>query len=255
MEWLTRMALGLPPRAEDVKKLKEIAPELFSSEKYHSAEKFLFPPYYYSSEELRELISIWLKKIEQSDVDTPPKDTCSYPHCIRKVDTSNGGDCIEMMTIAGGKAQNPPAKSFFNLIDSTKLKNSVVQRVILTDPYIYSDIGQHGEIGGFNNLLELLEHLNILSDTKFTLELTPQNDSDKITRFENSIKKKFSNCTVSNHRNDSKFHDRFILVQYTDETSIAWYGPSLNGLNSSSIVIFGDLTDNNALSKLTKLLL
>ncbi|MCU6409295.1 hypothetical protein [Enterobacter quasiroggenkampii] len=258
MEWFTRMLLDLPPRNKDIKELMDSAPELFSNESvegikvYHRTFRRHF---YWESFELREDIRYWLRRHEVSETDLNQEMICDHPDCQRIKGRSGSNDYMQMMTVAGGRDSNPPAKSFFDLINATKITNAEVQRVILTDPYIYSDIGQNGEGGGFNNLLKLLETLNIADSTEFNLQLTPQNDKEQISRFENSIKRKFPNCSVSNHNSRSTFHDRFILVQYVGGKSKGWYGPSLNGLNGDSIIIFGDLTDSNALAQLSQRLL
>ncbi|HFI5594346.1 TPA: hypothetical protein ACGQSU_002954 [Raoultella planticola] len=256
MEWFTRMILNLPPRAKDVKELRDSAPELFTDEEikenisYH--QRYIHP-LYWDIYELREAVRVWLQDFEGQ---TPEGDYCDHPCCIiRKMARDNADGYMHMMTVAGGRDRNPPAKSFFDLINATKIKNATVLRVILTDPYIYFDIGQNGDGGGFNNLLKLLEHLNINSSTEFRLELTPQSDSETKDRFEREIQQKFPQCTVSNHNNSSSFHDRFIFVQYSNNQCKAWYGPSLNGLNSNSIIIFGDLTDSNAVRQLSQRLL
>lgn len=258
MEWFTRMLLDLPPRYEDIKELMDSVPELFSNERIEEIEKqhrTFRHPIYWDSYELREAIRDWLRRYGVPELDVNKENTCGHPDCLRLKGRSSNSDYMQMMTVAGGRDNNPPAKSFFDLINATKITNSVVHRVILTDPFIYSDIGQNGEEGGFNNLLKLLETLNVVDSSEFSLQLTPQNDKEKIARFENSIKRKFPKCSVSNHKNRSTFHDRFILVQYSDGKSKGWYGPSLNGLNSDSIIIFGDLTDTNALAQLSQRLL
>ena len=255
MEWYTRMILNLPPRAKDVKELRESAPELFTDEEIKETTRYLrryIHPLYWDTYELREEVRVWLQDFEEK---MPEGDYCDHPCCIRKTAGDNADGYMHMMTVAGGRDRNPPAKSFFDLINATKIKNATVLRVILTDPYIYFDTGQNGDGGGFNNLLKLLEHLNIDSSTEFRLELTPQNDSEKKDRFETKIQQEFPSCTVFNHNNASTFHDRFIFVQYNNSQCKAWYGPSLNGLNSNSIIIFGDLTDSNAVQQLSQRLL
>lgn len=252
MAWFTRMILNLPPRAKDVKELRESAPELFTDEEIKETTKDhrrYIHPLYWDRYELREAVRVWLQDFEEK---TPEEDYCDYPCCIRKKAGDNADGYMHAMTVAGGSDRNPPAKSFFDLIDATKIKSATVLQVILTDPYIYSDIGQNGDGGGFDNLLKLLEHLNIDSSTKFELKLTPQNDLEKKESFKKKIKQKFSCCEVLDHDRSSTFHDRFIFVKYNNNQCKAWYGPSLNGLNSKSIIIFGDLTDNNAVKQLSQ---
>lgn len=257
MEWFVRMMLNLPPRDKDIKELKEIAPELFSGEKKFINKNYKIPiyPFYIDDYELREIIKIWLQNSEKDITDISRNKLCDYPYCLKKKDNPDTDDCMQMMTIAGGKEQNLPAKSFFHLIDTTKIKGVEIKSVILTDPYIYTDIGQSGNSGGFTQLLKLLEHLNINCNDSFELQLTPQNDLNKRNNFASQIKKTYPNCIVLEHKKNSIFHDRFIFVQYIGEKKKAWYGPSLNGLNSNSIIIFGDITDNIALEKLSRMLL
>ena len=258
MEWFNRMVLGLPPRAKDLKELKESAPELFSNEDSFPVTPIIYPfihHFYWNTHEFRELVKIWVQSYKENAEERSEEGYCDHLYCLRKKVISDAEGYMQMMTVAGGKGRNPPAKSFFDLINKTKIKNTNVVRVILTDPFIYTDVGQTGEGGGFSNLLTLLENLNNSTQSTFELQLTPQNNVEKKDRFESSIKQKFPNCTVSNHNNSSTFHDRFIFVQYANGEHRAWYGPSLNGLGSNSIIIFGDLIDNNAVTQLSKMLL
>lgn len=194
MEWFTRMILDLPPRTKDIKELRESAPELFSNKKREDItehSEVFFHPFYWNAQELKEAIHDWLQRFEARVTDTSEYGACDHPNCPRNREGCNANNHMQLMTVAGGKGHNPPAKSFFDLIDKTKRKSAIVQQVILTDPYIYSDIGQNGEGGGFDNLLKLLEHLNILDTTPFELKLTPQSDLQKKDIFEKEIQKNF----------------------------------------------------------------
>lgn len=262
MQWLTRLLLGLPPREQDIRELQDTAPELFSSKMgmtpsrpgiIHLHRVFL------DSLEFREAIQTWVREYSgEKEPFNNQVEPCDHPFCRRKGNSDNKNESphavMEMMVVGGGKHSNPPAKSFFNMLNSTKKKKSKIKLVIMTDPYIYSDIGQTGSEGGFDNLIQVLKHLNINDTDTFELQLTPKGINKKDT-LQKTITLTFPNCSLSTHRTASTFHDRFILVEYEDGDHRGWYGPSLNGLSSDSIIIFGDITDRNTLQQLSKMLL
>ena len=258
MQWLTRLVLGLPARAQDIKELREAAPELFADNVDRlriRRGRLYFPPTYLDSLELREAVQAWIRQSHEREPENREAEPCDLPFCPRKTRNVSSADTphsvMEMMVVAGGlgKEFNPPAKSFFDLINATKKKRSNVRRVIMTDPYIYADIGQTGSTGGFSNLIKLLRHLNIGEQASFELQLTPRVGEDKKLDLQSRIAREFTGCTLSSHKATSVFHDRFIFVEYEDGDRRAWYGPSLNGLNSDSVVIFGDVTESGGPSQ------
>ncbi len=262
MQWFTRLVLGLPPRAQDIRELREAAPELFSDNEarpFHRRKRLYFHPAFLDSLELREAVREWIKECHEQYPEPREGEPCDHPFCRRKArnlrTNDSPHDVMEMMVVGGGKNFNPPAKSFFDLINATKKKKSRVRRLIMTDPYIYSDVGQAGNTGGFSNLVKLMQHLNIDEKSSFELQLTPRVSEEKKTDLQNKIKIEFPGCALSSHRSSSTFHDRFILIEYEDGERRAWYGPSLNGLDSDSIVIFGDVTEASALKQLSQRLL
>ena len=262
MQWFTRLVLGLPPRAQDIRELRELAPELFFDREVRGAtrrSRVHFHPAFWDSHEFREAVRAWVQEFDEQAPESQEGEPCDHPFCPRKQRSLSANESphavMEMMVVAGGTEFNPPAKSFFDLINATKKKYSIVRRVIMTDPFIYADIGQSGSRGGFTNLVKLLGHLNIEQTTSFELQLTPRVGQEKRDELQNMIKKEFPDCTLTSHKSTSTFHDRFIFVEYHDGERRAWYGPSLNGLNSDSIVIFGDVTEASALKQLSQRLL
>ena len=207
------------------------------------------------SREFTRAVREWAQEVEEFPEDDGKAEPCTSPFCPLKESNLNIADSscsvMKMMVVGGGDKSKPPAKSFFDLIDITKKKNAVVRRIIMTDPFIYADIGESGSAGGFKNLVLLLKHLNIDEAQKFGLELSPRANDKKKSSLQKMLKTNFSNCILSSHRNKSIFHDRFILAEYDDGECRAWYGPSLNGLNSDSVVIFGDVTQASALKQLS----
>lgn len=157
------------------------------------------------------------------------------------------------MMAAGGPNAKPPRDSFLNLVKRTHPENDPPQEVILTDPYIYSDISEDGQEGGFSNLVAYLEVLGISDDDTFTLLMTPSPKRGTVTARKNLhryLKKKFKNIKLKNYSPQLKFHDRFYVVRHRSGKIKGVFGPSINGLTSDAIVLMGDINELQPLKKL-----
>ena len=80
---------------------------------------------------------------------------------------------IQYLTAGGGPDSKPPKGMFFDLVSKSKKKMGIIKEVILTDPYIYHELGEDGVDGGYDNLSKYLEALGISNESSFTLKKTP----------------------------------------------------------------------------------
>jgi hypothetical protein len=160
---------------------------------------------------------------------------------------------IKMLTV-GGFVSNSPKKSFLDLVSKTHKRNKGIKDVIITDRFIYSEKSEDGMTGGYSNVVEYLKTLGLEKDDKFNLVVNPHAKStpEKIKLFQKYIKDAFPNVSFDTYHRENYFHDRFYLVRDTSGQINGVFGPSLNGLNSESIVIMGDIKDKGILSKLNK---
>src|SRR6266496_2655104 len=76
---------------------------------------------------------------------------------------------LDLVCAAGGPNRKPPKDEFFNLVRRVHHGVQNVKEVILTDPYIYADVGEDGKPGGFNYLIEYLRILGLEPPSEFTL--------------------------------------------------------------------------------------
>ncbi len=127
------------------------------------------------------------------------------------------------------------------------------REVILTDPYIYSDVSEDGLEGGFSNLVAYLQALGISADDSFSLRMTPSPKRGTVTAKKNLhryLKIKFKNIQFKDYSPQLKFHDRFYVVRHRSGKIKGVFGPSINGLTSDAIVLMGDIDELQPLKKL-----
>lgn len=272
MTSLIRFFLGLPPREQDIKELFEMFPELYDNENIHFREFHhildyrLHHLFYEFDESLFDNLKKWMQtQNENINVDFTYKNTsiCLEKNCPlkniqkqTKIDTNSDLDSnctLEYMVTGGGPNQKPPKNMFFELVKKSKKKLKEIKEVILTDPYIYHDLSEDGIEGGLNTLIEYLYTLGFTKDSHFILKITPspKGTSNK-TRviFENTLKKTFQNIKIDKFLPKYKFHDRFYIIKDSKGQINGLFGPSLNGLNSSSIVLMGEIEGESSIKKL-----
>ncbi|WP_332706215.1 hypothetical protein [Plesiomonas shigelloides] len=157
------------------------------------------------------------------------------------------------MVAAGGPDAKPPKQSFFDLVRRTHPQSDPPKEVILTDPYIYSDVSEDGKEGGFSNLIAYLETLGLSSDDSFILRMTPSPKRGTLTARKNLhryLKTKFNNIQFKDYSPQLKFHDRFYVVRHHSGVIKGVFGPSINGLTSDAIVLMGDIDELQPQKKL-----
>ncbi len=157
------------------------------------------------------------------------------------------------MVAAGGPKAKPPRDTFLDLVRRTHPENDPPREVILTDPYIYSDVSEDGHEGGFSNLVAYLEALGISADDTFILRTTPSPKRGTVTAKRNlhrHLKAQFKNIQLKDYAPQLKFHDRFYVVRHRSGKIKGVFGPSINGLTSDAIVLMGDIDELQPLKKL-----
>jgi hypothetical protein len=252
MDWLIRFSLGLKARRADLKALHKALPELHEGNLQieHRHYFWLFEPDFGANEELLEALRQWSSEAEIFEGYPPNNNVeCPLKNCPLQNKTSeevkNDEPFItQLMVATGGPNSKPPRASFFNLISRTHPQNDPPREVILTDPYIYSDISEEGKEGGFLNLVKYLETLGLNSDDSFTLRMNPAPKRGTLTAKRNlqrHLRNKFKNILFKDYSSQLKFHDRFYVVRHRSGLIKGVFGPSMNGLNSDSIVLMGDI--------------
>lgn len=261
MDWLIRFTLGLKARPEDAKALWEALPELRNRDLRYERRRYfwIFDPDFHTNEELIEALRQWASEVESPD-DHWPQDhrNCPSNNCPLRNNQSKEADDGEpfiarFMVAAGGPDAKPPRQSFFDLVRCTHPQNDPPREVILTDPYIYSDVSEDGKEGGFINLVEYLETLGLSSDDLFTLRMTPSPKRGTVTAKKNlhrHLKTKFKKIQFKDYSPHLKFHDRFYVVRHRSGAIKGVFGPSINGLTSDAIVLMGDIDELQPLKKL-----
>lgn len=261
MDWFIRFTLGLPARVEDAVALRKALPELESQELRleHRRHFWLFHPDFDTNEELIEALRRWVSEVEtQSDFWPSNYHNCPSNNCPRRnnkirANRDDGLSIAQFMVAAGGPKAKPPRDSFLDLVRCTHPNNDPPKEVILTDPYIYSDVSEDGHEGGFSNLVAYLEALGIAADDSFVLRTTPSPKRGTMTAKKNLhrlLRARFRNIQFEGYSPQLKFHDRFYIVRHRSGTIKGVFGPSINGLTSDVIVLMGDIDELQPLKKL-----
>lgn len=284
MKWWYRFWFGLPARDEDIEELKEILPELWDSNWQVDATRLrrLFPDPdlwlwaespSYILKQLRKWSSDALTLDEPlSHKSTIKRDSsvesCPLPECplgkYKKPDQEVQPhpeelevfhDRFRLMCAGGGPNRNVPKAEFFDLVRKVHQGTKQIREVILTDRYIYKDVGEDGRGGGFNNLLGYLETLRLVKDSQFIMKLnpSPKNTTERDKQlFRRVIAEAFPNITFQNFSPKYVFHDRFYLVRDDTGQIKGVFGPSVNGLASNTIALMGELEQKQALERLSE---
>lgn len=293
MNWLYRFMLGLPARPADVQEIEENFPEitdpswepdpeLLEQYPYWRRRGFLdYPMLMLFTKGGREDLRTWIRRLERSQetarrgtspdserrasdcpaVDCPLRNSSQESTKPLASQThveygEKGGFFVEkFMVAAGGPDRKPPKQEFMNLVRQVHKNMPGVSDVILTDPYLYSEIGEDGISGGLGNLFEYLDVLGLRQDSEFTLKTNPNikiGSKETIALFQRAILRKFPHAKFETFSGKYVFHDRFYIVRDKNSQLRGIFGPSLNGLDSNSIVLMGEIEHGNALDRVSK---
>lgn len=262
--WLHRFLHGLSPREEDIRYIKIHFPELVENpgniNKIVIEFDLEIPKF--TSKQLSKSFKKWLnservQSFKSKKSDFIYQNECPSQYCPLKnksLQTSPYDNAIHFMTIGGGPKSKTPKDSFLDLVRQVH-KRQEIRVVILTDPYYLSDVSEDGDRGGWDNIIVYLKALNLSDSSHFKLLLNPSPKRFTVNlkkSFDKNLSKHFPNAEIATFSPQYKFHDRFYLVK--DEKGIlsGVFGPSMNGLNSDSIILCGQLEDKNTLDKLSK---
>lgn len=262
MEWWIRFCLGLPARPQDVGELTLALPELFifGQDRCPLDDHVLLPWWLYPADRVLKVRDLrdWVRSAEipnESAFVSP--EYCPAKECPLR-DTHHPaivGDVAVLHLMVAGGVHKPPKQEFLNLVRKVH-KGKIIREVILTDPYIYLDIGEEGDVGGYDAVIDYLGALGLDRDSQFKLKLNPS--PKKATKKARKLlcrklKSSFIKINISNFNQGNKFHDRFYLARDDSNRMAGVFGPSLNGLATKSIVLMGEL-EEEALKRIDQLI-
>lgn len=261
MDWFIRFTLGLPARIEDATALRKALPELESQELRLEPRRYfwLFHPDFDTNKELLEALRRWISEVETSDdfwssnYRSCPSNNCPLRSSEARANRDEGVSIARLMVAAGGPNAKPPRDTFLDLVRRTHHGSDTPREVILTDPYIYSDVSEDGHEGGFSNLVAYLEALGISGDDTFILRTTPSPKRGAVKAkkiLHRHLKAHFKNIQFLDYPPKLKFHDRFYVVRHRSGKIKGVFGPSINGLTSDAIVLMGNIDELQPQKKL-----
>lgn len=261
MDWFIRFALGLKARPEDAKALLEALPELKNGDFRFERRRYFwfFDTDFHTNAELIDALRNWISEVDlpedeiSTDYRNCPSDNCPLRGSKERIKHADDAFIARLMVAAGGPKAKPPKQSFLDLVRRTHSQSDIPSEVIITDPYIYSDVSEDGKEGGFSNLVAYLEALGLTPIDSFILRMTPSPKRGTKTARKNLhryLKRKFKNIQFNDYSPKLKFHDRFYVVRHRSGVIKGVFGPSINGLTSDSIVLMGDIDELQPLKKL-----
>lgn len=262
MNFLVRYFFGLPARQVDIDEIRLIIPEILDENTRLSDLRHNRLFLEADCSDIERKIREWASRIKPENKEPKINSSshlCPSQNCpLRNWQNAQGNDeniydgLIFKLIVGGGP--KPPLEMFLDLVRKVHANKGQVKEVILTDPYLYLEVGADGKTGGFDNLIAYLEALGLASSASFTLKTNPaaKGSTDKKRNFKRSLCKKYSNVKIDEYSPKFKFHDRFCLVKYDDEPLAGVFGPSFNGLSADSIVLMGDIDDQRVFKTLER---
>lgn len=176
----------------------------------------------------------------------------SVPRIYKYYDDDTNFLCFRMVLGGGDKS---PLGKFLDLVNKTHKGSETIKQVIITDPYIFADVGESGINGGYENLLLYLGALRLLENSKFKLLITPapkKGNSIAFNNFSRFINGKYPSAVIGRFNANYIFHDRIFLTITEKNTFRGVFGPSLNGLGANDFVLMGEI-EKDALVQLSKM--
>ena len=263
MDWFIRFSLGLKARPEDAEALWKALPEIRKKDLLLEPRRIflIYTHDFVTNLDMIKALRQWASEVEPPDNYWPqehrkcPSNNC--PLLSNQTEVANDDEPFfaQFMVAAGGPEAKPPKQSFFDLVRRTHPQRDPPREVMLTDPYIYSDVSEDGKEGGFSNLVSYLEALGLSSDDTFTLQMTPSPKRGTLTAKKNlhrHLRTKFHNIILKDYSPQLRFHDRFYVVRHQSGAIKGVFGPSINGLTSDAIVLMGDIDQLQPLKKLDR---
>lgn len=261
MIWWVRFYLGLPARPEDVAEIRRSVPELLSRDITLSPNAIIpFWPHLMLDESTLSEFRRWVgssESIVNHGLLSPedcPADDCPLRIGSAGTDKRSYDGIVVWLMVAGG-SNKPPKDEFLDIVRRVH-RGQHVREVILTDPFVHLDVGEASYPGGYSNLVDYLHALGLARDSEFTLKLNPSPRKAKKGAqdlLEREIRRAFPRAVISRFKSGHRFHDRFYLVRDDSGRLNGVFGPSLNGLDSQSVVLMGELEKTKTLERLEDL--
>jgi len=253
MDWWFRFHMGLPPRPEDLRELRRIAPELFSRHRLNrQIDRYSYPQIEH------EWILNWIASSEgYSDYRIVDAQNCPRPRCPLKEHPTGGNPQdkdsaeirIDLMSLGGGKKE--PLGVFLDAVRRVHARKGAVTAFIVTDGYIFTPESEHATPGGFGNFLQYLDVFELIEGSTLTIFLPPdahgagkQGQINWTRAVSEHVKRRKATVTLRPFRAGSHFHDRFYLAQHKSGELAGVFGPSMNGLSDNDFVLVGELEEN-----------
>lgn len=185
MRFLVRFFLGLPARKADLEEMKKTLPEIFEENNERYRRRWIRPLWWLldaTSEDVEAELKHWARSSEfdEEQIDSESTRFCPRQDCPFKGESQSQGEgenldvsLLKFLSAGGGPNAKPPLNMFLDLVRKKHAEMGLVKEVILTDPYIYSDLSEDGIEGGFENLMAYLQALDIDSGSTFTIKMNP----------------------------------------------------------------------------------
>jgi hypothetical protein len=223
MEWLIRFWLGLPARPQDAHAVHSALPEI-TRDDWSPRGSYLLVALsneILSSREFANHLKNWIRRVDEQPRIEMHSESCPSPNCPLRAgaeatsgdfDGSNEPFIARLMVAAGGPNAKPPKDAFLDLVRKVHPHADAPQEVILTDPYIYTDVSEDGLQGGFSALVSYLDALGLGKFDTFTLTTTPSPKRGTITARRNLqrlLRGKYKAIRFNDFSPQLAFHDRF----------------------------------------------
>jgi hypothetical protein len=253
MIWLYRFIWGLPAREADKQEILENFPELLENPEIINDAIFFGHLVLFRHDKMHDEFKKWISEYKHENIQgNCPLLDCPAKGTVMSQFFEEEQTILQLMRVGG--YTKPPKSSFFDLVRKVHGQPNI-KKVILTDPYILIDISEDVTYGGLENLKEYLETLGLNSNSSFELKISPSPKMYTESRYNNFKKyllSKFPNVTIGRYQPKYEFHDRFYLVEDSSGNLNGVFGPSLNGLSSKAIVLYGELEIKGAIDKMGK---
>jgi hypothetical protein len=259
---IVRFFLGLPARMQDVEEVQRIIPEFHDLDRYEVKKRIrrIHRLLFYFDEDLFEEFKSWTQSSEHEIPKSSKPVNCPKEDCPMKggqLQSDSGDDFgyLQFLSAGGGPDSKPLKGMFFDLVRKSRKNMGSIKEVILTDPYIYHDLSEDGVNGGYDSLAEYFKILGLCKESFFTLKKNPspkratKKNIELLNRF---LKNNYPNISIDNYSPKCNFHDRFYIVRDDKGQLGGVFGPSLNGLNSTAIVLMGNIEGIQPLKKLSQ---
>ncbi|HXU34192.1 MAG TPA: hypothetical protein VN851_26765 [Thermoanaerobaculia bacterium] len=146
--------------------------------------------------------------------------------------------------VIGGGPERKPLGAFLDLVRTVHARRGEIKKVLLTDRYLFAGRSADIAVVNYADAIAFLQAVGLSRETIFSLDVTPAPRNslpNAFTIFKNYVLKFFPYSNVGRHNTCCTFHDRLYLTLDSSGHRRGIFGPSLNGLGASDIVIMGQI--------------